>query len=226
LCFAKDEKPVVPAKIDSASIQKISPDTLKENALFSDPNLHYKTKTMEGKGFFEKLLDWLAEKLFGKAGYDSVDAARSIIIWTVIIVCVLIVIWLLWRSELVSLIRAKPKSTSFNFSDITEELSSINFEERIKTALAAGDLRLAIRWHYLKLLYVLDLKKLISFAPYKTNIDYGNELRSQNYQGEFKLLSRLYDYVWYGKFPVTHKEYTAREEEFRNFEKKINVQGQ
>lgn len=209
--------------IDSSEIKTITPSKAKEDKLFSDPKLKYKQTITAQKGMFERFLEWLAEKLFGNAGFDNVITARQIIIWTIIIAAMALLIWLLSRSDMVSLIRAKPKATAFNFIDVIEDLDKINFEEKIKVALADGDYRLATRWHYLKILFIMDKGKLIKFASYKTNIDYRYELKSKKHQHAFIRLSYIYEYVWYGKFVIGITDYKLKETEFADFEKEINV---
>ncbi|MCE3259594.1 MAG: hypothetical protein K0S12_1235, partial [Bacteroidetes bacterium] len=117
-----------------------------EEKIFSDSKLQYNYKVTAKKGWFERFLEWLAEKLFNNAGYDNIALTRDLIIWSIIVVSVVIVIWLLMRSDMVSLIRPKPKAAAFNFSDITEDLGTINFNHRITNAAQSGDYRLAIRW--------------------------------------------------------------------------------
>ncbi|MBA3663350.1 MAG: hypothetical protein H0W61_03965 [Bacteroidetes bacterium] len=208
---------------DTSEIKTIRPSKEKEKQIFSDPKLSYKKDIVAKKGMFERLLEWLAEKLFGKAGYDNISTARSIIIWTIVVLSVGIIIWLLSRSELVSLIKPKAKATSFNFTDVTEDLDSINFDQKISDAVKTGDYRLAIRWHYLKTLYIFDKRELITFAPFKTNIDYGNELKGGNDHKDFVKLSRIYDYVWYGQFNLNEANYNNNAREFETVINKINV---
>ncbi|MEO6424757.1 MAG: hypothetical protein ABIP40_05060 [Bacteroidia bacterium] len=211
-------------QIDSSKIEIITPAKKKEKELFSDPKLKYKsTVTNIEKGMFERFLEWLAEKLFGNAGFDNVLTARKIILWSVALLAIGIVIWLLSRSELVSLIRPKPKATAFNFMDVVEDLDKINFEEKIKLALVDNDYRLATRWHYLKILFLLDKAKLIEFASYKTNIDYRYELKSKKHQHAFIRLSYIYEHVWYGQFIIGVTDYKEKETEFNNFETELGV---
>ncbi|MGZ3900124.1 MAG: hypothetical protein ACXVNQ_07100 [Bacteroidia bacterium] len=209
---------------DTAEIKTLRPSKEKEREIFSDSKLNYKKDIIAKKGIFERFLEWLAEKLFGKAGYDNISTARTIIIWTIVIISLGIIIWLLSRSELISLTRTKAKSTSFNFTDITEDLDTINFNQKIKDALSGQDYRLAIRWHYLKMLYIYDKKRLIVFAPFKTNIDYGNELRGKEEQHkEFLKLSRIYEYVWYGQFTLHEESYSSNALEIESAIKKLDV---
>ncbi|MCE3227007.1 MAG: hypothetical protein K0S32_1558 [Bacteroidetes bacterium] len=202
----------------------IRPSDAAEKKLQEDSKLQYNHKVgVTGKGFFQKLLEWLSEKFFDNVEYDSIDITRRIIIWTLIIISVVIVIWLLLKSDMVGLIRPKAKAASFNFSDVTEDLDSINFNQRINDALTNNDYRLALRWQYLKVLYLLDKKQLIVFAPFKTNIDYKNELKNKNLQEKFMSLSRTYEYVWYGQFAFNSTLYNNSAAEFESIEKEINV---
>lgn len=210
-------------KIDSAEIKKYAPSKEAEEKVFSDPKLKYDHKVVAAKGIFDKLLEWLSKKLFGNASYDNISSARSIIIWTIVVIAVIVIIWLLSKSEMGSLIRPKPKATAFSFSDITEDLDTINFDTKIKEAASNGDYRLAIRWHYLKMLFLLDKKGLISFAPFKTNIDYTNELKNKKFTEGFVKFSRIYEYVWYGQFTLNEITYKGNASDFETFEKEINV---
>lgn len=208
---------------DTTSITIIQPSKEKEKEIFSDSKLNYKHEVVAKKGMMEKFLEWLAEMLFGKAGYDNVNTARQILIWSVIILSIVIIVWLLSRSELVSLVKPKSKATAFNFSDVTEDLGTINFDQKINEAEKQSDYRLAIRWHYLKILFLLDKKGLINFASFKTNIDYGNELKGKPYHPGFIRLSRIYEYVWYGQFELNETSYHNNASEFKTIERQLHV---
>lgn len=170
-------------------------------------------------GFLERL----AEKLFSNAGAEAVRKTRQLIIWSVVIVSIIVVIRLLRRSNISGLTRATPKSTVFSFNDITEDLHSINYNERIAEAISKNDYRLAIRWHYLELLFQLDKKQLIQFAPYKTNIDYRYELKDKGTQRGFYEASRIYDYVWYGQFSLNETDYAHNAQTFISLKKELHV---
>jgi hypothetical protein len=114
--------------------------------------------------------------------------------------------------------------TTFNFSEITEDLSSINFDRMIEEAVKNDDYRTAIRWNYLKCLYLLEKGGHLVFQPAKTNIDYRNDLKRSPFLNEFMSVSRIYDYVWYGKFTVDRSKYDDLKKEFTGFESHLNVQ--
>lgn len=81
---------------------------------------------------------------------------------------------------------------------------------------------MAIRWYYLKQLNILNDKKIITYQPFKTNIDYMMELGKSSYQKEFKDISHIYDYVWYGKYDIALLDYEKLEKRFITFEDAVN----
>jgi hypothetical protein len=133
------------------------------------------------------------------------------------------VIRLLLKSELISLTKAGPKATFFNFSDITEDLTKINFDRQVEDAVLLNDYRLATRWLYLKTLFILDQNKHISFTPFKTTFDYRFELKGKVFESDFVNLSSTYEYVWYGQFLITENSFRHNAESFRQFETIIHV---
>lgn len=212
--------------IDSSVLKFIRPDSVLEKKVFDDPKMKYDRDVQYEPGLLDRFMDWLSELLFGNNNNENIAFTRTLIIWAVIIFCVILVIWLLWRSDLSRLVRPESKLTTFNFNEITDDLSTINFDKMIDEALKNNDFRTAIRWNYLKCLFLLEKGGHLMFQPSKTNIDYLNDLRKSDFLSEFKAVSRIYDYVWYGKFTVDQTKYTELKREFSSFESHLNVQGE
>lgn len=210
---------------DSSAIPLSRPGAEAEASVFNDTRLNYKQQENIKAPDSGNFLEWLANRLFRNTDDAHVDRARKLLIWVVVIVSLLIMIWLLFKSDLTRLTRQSPSSAGFSFSDISEDLHSIDYGKRIAEALAEHNYRLAIRWHYLELLYTLDEKQLIAFVPYKTGMDYHNELAGKKLQGGFAALSRVYDYIWYGEFVINSDAYLNNAREFSNFKEQLNVQG-
>lgn len=210
---------------DTSTIRMLRPGAEAERSVFDDSKLKYKQRENLKTPDSENILEWLARKLFSKANYSDLVKTRQIIIWTVVIIALIVVIRLLLRSDLTRLTRKAPLQTTFKYTDISEDLQSINYAKQIGEALADKNYRLAIRWHYLELLYNLDKKQLIQFVPHKTGMDYRYELSGKSQQGTFTALNRIYDYVWYGEFVIDETDYLTNAEEFSNFKQQLHVQG-
>jgi hypothetical protein len=205
-------------------LELVRPDSLLERKVFSDPKMKYERNVNYEPGLFQRFMDWLSELIFGNNNHENIEFTRDLIIWAIIIFCVILVIWLLWRSDLSRLVRPESKLTTFNFSELTDDLSTINFDKMIEEAEKNADLRTAVRWYYLKCLYLLEKGGHLLFQPAKTNIDYQYDLKKSDFLKEFMTVSRIYDYVWYGKFTIDQTKYKELKEEFLSFEKHINVQ--
>ncbi|MBU3822851.1 hypothetical protein KO566_12330 [Flavobacteriaceae bacterium XHP0103] len=100
-----------------------------------------------------------------------------------------------------------------------EEITSDNIENAdinalINNAENANDYRLAIRYYYLLVLKTLTLKNHIKFEDDKTNAEYLNETNDKPYGKDFAYTSYLYNYIWYGEFPLNTTQYTKAKNNF------------
>ena len=102
------------------------------------------------------------------------------------------------------------KNESQNINDFTyveENLNEVNFETLIEDALKEKNYRLATRYLYLKSLKLLTNKDIIEWHFDKTNSEYLNEIKNENTKSVFKRISYIYEYVWYGEFPIDEAIY-------------------
>ena len=111
--------------------------------------------------------------------------------------------------------------------DNPDEITSENIENTdintlIGTAENNNDYRLAIRYYYLLVLKTLSLKKHIVFEDDKTNADYLIETSGRPYEKDFTQASYLYNYIWYGEFPLTTEQYSKAKSNFSAFLIELN----
>jgi hypothetical protein len=60
----------------------------------------------------------------------------------------------------------------------------------------------------------LTEKEFIVFHAEKTNSDYLNEIKSDKIKFDFKYVSYLYNYIWYGEFEITAENYNNSKKAF------------
>jgi hypothetical protein len=92
-----------------------------------------------------------------------------------------------------------------------------NLDELLNSALAAGDFRLAIRYHFLQTLQNLNKKQLIQLQPQGTNQEYLRSMRNQTGFETFKQLTYYYEYIWYGEFAIDNDLYQRIAQVFKAF---------
>lgn len=211
-------------RYDSSLVKQIRPLETKERQVFDEVDLGFaKTGENTDPGLVGRFFSWLLGKIFGNASPDSVRTIQWAFIWVLVTGGVIIAVWLFRKSEFGSFLRGNTKQAGFNFTDIDEDISQLDFGEKIRKAREDQDFRLAIRWLYLKQLFLLNEKNRIVWQPHKTNMDYAAELSSTPLKQPFRELSRIYEYAWYGDYPITENIFLKAESEFIQFENQIHV---
>ena len=96
-----------------------------------------------------------------------------------------------------------------------------DIDKLIQKALENKQYRLAVRYSYLLILRKLKDRKIIDYQFQKTNHDYFTEIESKTLNQSFQKITKVYDFVWYGDFPITYDEYKLAEKEFANFQNQL-----
>lgn len=107
-----------------------------------------------------------------------------------------------------------------------ENIEEVDIDALLKAALAAGDLRAAIRVHYLMLLKKLNEVGLIAWKKDKTNRDYLSELYGRNdcYE-DVRKLTLAYELVWYGERSVSPDSFRQIAGEFESVNRQVTKGG-
>jgi hypothetical protein len=91
----------------------------------------------------------------------------------------------------------------------------------LKEALQKKDYRLSVRVLYLQTLQMMHQQGWIVFEQEKTNWDYVQQLNRQDHRQSFTLLTRYFDYIWYGSFGIDRERYLVIETLYRQFQAHI-----
>lgn len=114
----------------------------------------------------------------------------------------------------------KPINTLDDFT--AETIENADIHTLIQNAENENDFRLAIRYYYLLVLKSLSLKNHIKFEDDKTNNEYLNEVSDKPFSKDFAYTCYLYNYIWYGEFPLNSDKYEKAKINFSNFLKQVN----
>jgi len=171
-----------------------------------------------GLTWWERLWKWfwdLIDKLFG----NSVAATPTLgifkyVVWALALGLVVFIIIKLTGTNIFS---RKSTEIEIPYSESLENIHEITFDEEIEKALSNRNYRLAVRLLYLRTLKQLSDAQLISWQLEKTNSAYLNELQDQAQKQSFGILTRQFEYVWYGDFPVDGQSYQNINTLFHDF---------
>lgn len=107
------------------------------------------------------------------------------------------------------------------FEEEDEDINKNDYSKLLERAILNNDYRLATRYYYLLLLKIMSQKGIIKYDKDKTNSEYLFELKSINSRKQFSYLIYLYDYVWYGEFPIDELKFNAIENNYKSYIKKL-----
>jgi hypothetical protein len=102
-----------------------------------------------------------------------------------------------------------------------ENILAVDFDAAIAKAVAADNLRLGVRFLFLKLLQSMSKKGIIEYGVDKTNFDYIFQLHGNKLFHDFATTTRNYEYVWYGNFTVDANRFEMIKRIFDDLHDKI-----
>jgi len=103
-----------------------------------------------------------------------------------------------------------------------ENINTIDFDTDIERSVSSGNYRLAVRLLYLKCLKQLSDKGYIEWKLDKTNYAYINELTNDTQRAAFSVLTRRFEYVWYGEFIIDSRSYQDISAAFNHFNQQVS----
>ncbi|MES2276103.1 MAG: DUF4129 domain-containing protein [Bacteroidota bacterium] len=101
-----------------------------------------------------------------------------------------------------NVIRRKSQPATLPYDESVENIYAIDIDAEIEKAIGQQNYRLAVRLLYLRLLKQLSDAGLIHWDITKTNSIYIDELTNAEQRIAFKMLTRQFEYVWYGEFII------------------------
>lgn len=186
---------------------------------YKAPEFEYERKENNKKlSKFQEFLRWLSEFLSPYSGGNGEELTMSQIIKRIIAgIIILLVIYLIARALLKKegyWIFGRPRKTLTARDIGIDNIETVDFQSLIQYTRQTADYRLAIRYYYLWLLKLMAYNNIIKWHKDKTNGDYLYEIKDEAMRSQFRYLSYIYDYSWYGEFPVSESDYSKAEKVF------------
>lgn len=97
------------------------------------------------------------------------------------------------------------------------EIDDDNLDHKIQSAIQERNYRSAIRFMYLKSLRSLNDKGWIRYHAQATNNDYISQVHPYGIGNEFRFLTHVYEYVWYGEFALSEEQFSRVQQNFQHF---------
>lgn len=188
------------------------PDTTVERmkrekafAYANDPEYWIKEKRSYRKGFWDYFYDFFTSGQVRFVFYTLLIGLALFVLYRLIVVN--------------DLFASKSAGKS---KELLEESGSIEADRhtvdaKIQEAIDQKNFQAAVRYLFLKTLYMLDDKNCIQLHPEATNNQYLNQMSNHKQNEDFRFLTRAYEYIWYGKFQINEQQFSLVHTNFRNF---------
>lgn len=210
-CFSQDS-----IQKDTSNIKVVYfKDAIKKR--YTGDDFNYNINDTGGINLLQRILEsffgWLSD-IFGiDIDFINYKTLEYIVYGFLGAACLYIIIKFLMQSPINSVFNTETKDID-TFKYVEENIKDVNFDTLISEALKENNYRLATRYLYLKSLKLLTNKNSIEWHYDKTNSDYINEIKDENIKAAFKRISYIYDYVWYGEFPIDNIVYNKNKSDF------------
>lgn len=160
---------------------------------------------------FHAFIDWL----FGSYEPGSImKVFFKILPYLLLLMVLFFVAWLFVKLNPAYAAAPTSKKSQVFFSEEEKIIKSEDISQLIARAISEEDYRLAIRYHYLDILRKMDQGGIIGYNFDKTNQDYTAEIKSADLLHQFKRITRIYEYSWYGEFQVNQETFKLAEAAF------------
>jgi hypothetical protein len=220
--FAASKKNT-PAKLQTDSsaivIKSFSADSI--NTYKKAKEFNYNGTVIEAPSAWDRFWAYFWNKLFGKLSNSPL--AGAFIKYTLLALAVALLVYVSFKlvgMDAVKLWMGQANKT-LHYTESLENIHEINFDAEIEKAIALHNYRLAVRLLYLKCLKQLSDNELIRWQTDKTNSAYIYELNDPSLRQAFTLLTRQFEYVWYGGFSIDSNAFKNINQLFQNFKKQL-----
>lgn len=211
-------------KIDSSQIT-VTPFKEGINDRYNGNDFNYDINDTGGINLLQSLLskffNWLRDVFGININFIDYKTLEMIIYGLLAVGALYLLIRFLLENPIGKIFK-EPETTFDGFKYVEEHITEVDFEKLISQAISDGNLRLATRFLYLKSLKSLASKQIIEWHFDKTNNDYLNEIKNAETRQLFKKISYVYDYVWYGEFPLDRQQFEHNKQHFSQLQKAKN----
>lgn len=142
----------------------------------------------------------------------------KIILYILVISLLIFILYRIFENSSFNYFRSSPGKPAEE--EILEPRSKtiISYDEEISQAIHLQDYRLAVNLLYRKSIYLLERRNLVAYEEDKSNWAYVQELSGKPTEKSFSALTRYFDYVWYGSYPLNSREFNRIHDQFKKFE--------
>lgn len=192
-------------------------DAQRIAAYRADPSLQYDLDLVRVPSLWERFKEWLGEWFDSIFGSRAGNFVVSNLLYILIVAILILAAVLLSRGSLRKVFHGAPRSLG-EVTAAEEDIRGMDLGAMINQAEEAGDLRRAIRLHYLLVLRKLVDQGVLSWSPEHTDREYMAQIKDPGIRSRFAHVAVVFQWVWYGHAEVERGRYAELRAPFVAFE--------
>ena len=213
-----------PAKLqkDSSTVVVKSFDRTSLSKYHNNRDFNYNGPNDDAPSIWDRFWRWFWNKSFGRLNISPL--AGVLLQYGFMALGIGALVYFTFRltgMDAMKLWKGNSNKSKLDYTESLEDIHEINFDAEIEKAISNQNYRLAVRLLYLKCLKQLSDNNLIKWQIEKTNAAYIYELNDPSQRQAFLLLTRQFEYVWYGGFTVDGSAFQHINQLFQNFKKQL-----
>jgi hypothetical protein len=221
--YSDSTKKILPAneKEFVVDVRVLSEDILDKYK--NDPAFNYEGGPEEADDWITKIRNWINQQLALLRSSKAYSTLLDYLYYGIMIIALILIIRGLIKADRRGLLFGKVNSNEIKIIESDEDISQLNFDELIGSAIENKQYKLAIRYLFLKSLKLLSEKGLIELRNNKTNYQYLSEIKNNQIADVFRNTTSSFEWIWYGDFPVNDAILKSSQNEFNKLFSLIRV---
>lgn len=216
------QKDTLTVKLDTLELVQKKIDQSELDVFRDNPDFNYEIVKSTAPDWWVSFKNWLSnlmlqffEWIFGVEKASGIfNVLLRILPYLLLAILVFILIKFFINVNARALIYNQKAESLVTLSEEEHIIKNENIQMLIQEALEHKNYRLAIRYYYLLTLRLMNQKEIIVWELQKTNADYYREIEKIDLKKPFANITRLYEYIWYGDFPIDENKYLKAEANF------------
>jgi len=184
----------------NVDVRQFSEDILEKYK--NDPDFNYDGSPNETEDWITKIKNWINQQLALLRSSKAYSTILDYLYYGLMIAALLLIIRGLIKADRRGLLFGKINSNEIKIIESEEDISQLDFDELIASAIDSKNYKLAVRYLFLKSLQQLAEKGIIELKNNKTNHQYLSEIKNQRISVAFQIATSRFEWIWYGDFPV------------------------
>jgi hypothetical protein len=201
---ANDDLVVVVRQVPDIKIEKYK----------NDPEFNYDTNLAEPDDWITKIKNWINQQLATLATSEVYSTVFDYIYYALMIIALILIVRGLLKADRRGLLFGKSNSAELKMNELNEDISNLNFDDLIFSAIETKNYKLAIRYLYLKSLQLLSDQGVIELRENKTNHQYLSEIKNSRISVAFLNAMTIFEWIWYGEFSIDENTMNTSQDEF------------